>query len=170
MQAMQTKDFDLLPDLCDEFPDAVAVFETQFRSFGQHETFCGQAVTIKCFEDNSLVKKLVSTPGYGKVMVVDGGASMRRALIGDMLAEEAIANGWAGVVINGCIRDAATINQMAIGVKALGTMPIKTDKRGLGDQDVSIRFAGVTVNPGDWVYADLNGVLVSAEKLELTAN
>ncbi|REL29008.1 putative 4-hydroxy-4-methyl-2-oxoglutarate aldolase [Thalassotalea euphylliae] len=167
---MQTKDFDLLPDLCDEFPDAVAVFETQFRSFGQHETFCGQAVTIKCFEDNSLVKKLVSTPGYGKVMVVDGGASMRRALIGDMLAEEAIANGWAGVVINGCIRDAATINQMAIGVKALGTMPIKTDKRGLGDQDVSIRFAGVTVNPGDWVYADLNGVLVSAEKLELTAN
>ena len=167
---MQTKDFDLLPDLCDEFPEAVAVFETQFRSFGQHETFSGQAVTIKCFEDNSLVKKLVGTPGHGKVMVVDGGASMRRALIGDMLAEEAIANGWAGVVINGCIRDAATINQMAIGVKALGTIPIKTDKRGLGDQDITIRFAGVTVNPGDWVYADLNGVLISAEKLELAAN
>ncbi|REL31725.1 putative 4-hydroxy-4-methyl-2-oxoglutarate aldolase [Thalassotalea euphylliae] len=167
MQTIPTRDFDLLPDLCDHFPNDVNVFETQFNSYGQHQVFCGQAVTVKCFEDNSVVKKLVGTPGQGKVIVVDGGASMRRALIGDMLAEEAIANGWAGVVINGCLRDAATINQMAIGVKALGTIPIKTDKRGLGDQDIDIRFAGVTVKPGDWVYADLNGVLISAKKLEL---
>lgn len=158
---------DLLPDLCDQYPDQVNVFETQFQHYGQNSVFSGQAVTVKCFEDNSHVKSLVNTPGEGRVIVVDGGGSMRRALLGDMLAEAAVNNGWAGLVINGCIRDVATINTLAIGVKALGTIPIKTDKRGIGDQDITIRFAGVTIESGDWIYADLNGVLCSKTPLLL---
>lgn len=165
---MTTQPYDLLPDLCDEYPNDVAVLETQFNHYGQHQVFSGQAVTVKCFEDNSVVKQLVSTPGNGKVIVVDGGGSMRRALLGDMLAEAAVNNGWAGLVINGCIRDVTTINTLAIGVKALGTTPIKTDKRNIGDQDITIRFAGVTINSGDWVYADQNGVLISVKPLTLT--
>lgn len=165
---MTNQTYDLLPDLCDEFPDEVSVFETQFNHYGQHQVFSGQAVTVKCFEDNSVVKQLVNTPGNGQVIVVDGGGSMRRALLGDMLAEAAVKNGWAGLVINGCIRDVTTINTLAIGVKALGTTPIKTDKRNIGDQDITIRFAGVDVNSGDWIYADQNGVLVSKTKLELS--
>ena len=165
---MKNQTYDLLPDLCDQFPEEIAVFEAQFNHYGQHQVFFGQAVTVKCFEDNSVVKQLVNTPGNGQVIVVDGGGSMRRALLGDMLAEAAVDNGWAGLVINGCIRDVTTINTLTIGVKALGTTPIKTDKRNIGDQDIKIRFAGVDVNSGDWIYADQNGVLVSKTKLELT--
>lgn len=163
---MKNSGFDLLPDLCDQYPEHVNVFECQFKHYGMQGTFFGQAVTVKCFEDNSVVKKLVNTPGNGKVIVVDGGGSTRRALLGDMLAEAAVRNGWAGLVINGCIRDVATINGLAIGVKALGTTPIKTDKRDIGDLNIPIRFAGVNVREDDWVYADFNGVLVS--QVELT--
>jgi len=162
------KNFDLLPDLCDLYPDEVSVFETQFQHYGQQLTFSGPVVTVKCFEDNSLIKALVNEPGNGRVIVVDGGGSMRRALLGDMLAEAAVRNGWAGLVINGCIRDVATINTLSIGVKALGTTPIKTEKRNLGDQGKTIRFSGVTITPQDWVYADLNGVLIAPRSLPLT--
>ncbi len=163
---MNKDTLDLLPDLCDLFPERVNVFECQFNHYGQHQLFYGQAVTVKCFEDNSVVKKLVNTPGNGKVIVVDGGGSTRRALLGDMLAEAAVANGWSGLVINGYIRDVATINTLALGVKALGTTPIKTDKRDIGELNVPIRFSGVTVTQGDWVYADQNGVLISKEELK----
>ena len=129
--------------------------------------FSGQAVTVKCFEDNSIVKKLVNSPGHGRVIVVDGGGSIRRALLGDILAEAAVTNGWSGLVINGAIRDVATINTLPLGVKALGASPIKTVKRGLGDLNTSIRFSGVTIENNDWVYADLNGVLVSKSELAL---
>lgn len=156
---------DLLPDLCDQYPDDVNVLECQFNDYGQQKIFSGQAVTVKCFEDNSIVKELVNQAGHGKVLVVDGGGSTRRALLGDMLAEAAVDNGWAGLVINGCIRDVATINSLAIGVKALGTTPIKTDKRGLGDLNLPVRIAGVTIEPDDWVYADENGVLTSTKQL-----
>lgn len=158
---------DLLPDLCDQYPESVNVFECQFQHYGQQAMFYGRAVTVKCFEDNSVVKKLVNTQGNGKVIVVDGGGSTRRALLGDMLAEAAVKNGWAGLVINGYIRDVATINALNIGVKALGTTPIKTDKRDIGDLNIPIRFSGVDINEGDWVYADLNGVLVSQVELSL---
>ena len=158
---------DLLPDLCDQFPLQVNVFETQFQHYGLHNVFSGQAVTVKCFEDNSLVKALVATPGNGRVIVVDGGGSMRKALLGDMLAEQAVKNNWAGFIINGCIRDVATINQLAIGVKALGVVPVKTEKKGIGEQDITIRFAGVTLDSGDWCYADLNGALTSKTPLNL---
>lgn len=153
------------PDLCDDHEGKVAAFELQFQHFGQHKHFSGEAVTVKCFEDNSLVKQLVNTPGNGRVIVVDGGASMRRALLGDMLAEAAVKNGWSGLVINGCIRDVQVINTLAIGVKALGTHPMKTDKRGEGQQDIQVAFGGVKIDSGNYIYADENGVIVANEPL-----
>lgn len=153
------------PDLCDDHEGSVAAIELQFQHYGLHKYISGEAVTVKCFEDNSLVKQLVNTPGNGRVLVVDGGGSMRRALLGDMLAEAAVNNGWSGLVINGCIRDVQVINTLALGVKALGTHPMKTDKRGEGQQDISIAFGGVEINSGDYIYADENGVVVAKHKL-----
>lgn len=159
---------DLLPELCDQFPELVQVVEPMFANFGGRETFGGEIVTIKAYEDNSLVREQVAQPGQGKVLVVDGGASMRRAMLGDMLAEKAEINGWEGIIIYGCIRDVNAISQLDLGVQALGSHPMKTDKRGLGDLNVPLTFGGVTFTPGQYVYADNNGVLVSPEKLELT--
>lgn len=156
---------DLLPDLCDEFPDQVNVLQPLFSHFGSKPIFYGKVVTIKCFEDNSLVKSTLATPGKGKVLVVDGGGSNRRALLGDMIAKDAVKNGWEGVVIFGFIRDVGEINTLDIGVKALGACPIKTDKRGLGDKDLLVEFAGTTISPGQMLYADLNGVVISDSAL-----
>ncbi|GHA15867.1 putative 4-hydroxy-4-methyl-2-oxoglutarate aldolase [Arenicella chitinivorans] len=153
------------PDLCDDFPDDVRVLDSLFQNYGGLSAFCGPAVTIKCFEDNSVVKQLVDTPGDGRVIVMDGGGSLRRAILGDMLAEKAAQNGWSGLLINGCIRDCVEIANTHLGVKALNTHPMKTEKRGLGDLDVPVTFAGQTIYPGEWVYADLNGVVVSSEQL-----
>ncbi|WP_210395222.1 ribonuclease E activity regulator RraA [Motiliproteus sediminis] len=158
---------DLLPDLCDQFPELVQVVEPMFANFGGRETFGGEIVTIKAFEDNSLVRTQVAEPGRGKVLVVDGGGSLRRAMLGDMLAEKAAGNGWEGIIIYGCIRDVNAIGETDLGVQALATHPMKTDKRGLGDLNVPVTFGGVTFRPGDYVYADNNGVLVSPEPLQL---
>ena len=155
----------LTTDLCDEHPDFVRVVEPLFTNYGGKVCFGGEIVTVKCHEDNSVVKETAGTPGQGKVMVVDGGASMRRALLGDMIAENAVKNGWAGFIIYGCIRDVDAIHSLDIGVQALGTIPLKTDKRGIGDRNVSVTFGGVTFNPGEFVYADNNGIIVSAEPL-----
>jgi regulator of ribonuclease activity A len=152
------------PDLTDAHPDAAAV-ELQFTSFGSITQFCGQAVTIKCHEDNSLVKQCVAEPGEGRVIVVDGGGSLRRALLGDMLAEQAASNGWAGLVINGAIRDVDEIAATAIGVQALGRCALKTEKLGVGQRDVPITFGGVSIAPGDYVYADNNAVIISSRPL-----
>lgn len=152
------------PDLSDAAPEARAV-QLQFFNYGQIKQFGGQAVTIKCHEDNSLVKECAGEPGEGRVIVVDGGGSQRRALLGDMLAEKAAANGWSGLVINGVIRDVDEIGVTALGVQALGTCPIKTDKLGAGQRDIAIEIGGVTIAPGDFVYADNNGVLVSKTAL-----
>lgn len=156
---------DLLPDLCDEHADKVTVLEPLFRDFGGEHIFWGQVVTVRCYEDNSRVRELVASPGTGKVLVVDGGAMVRRALLGDQLAEKAVENGWEGIVINGAIRDAGAISTMALGVKALATCPIKTEKRGLGDVGIPLSFAGATIYPGDFIYTDINGILVSREPL-----
>tara|TARA_B110000908_G_C10087633_1_gene372483 strand:+ start:36 stop:512 length:477 start_codon:yes stop_codon:yes gene_type:complete len=153
------------PDLCDQYPELVQAVEPMFSNFGGRESFGGQVVTVKCFEDNSRVKELVSTPGEGRVMVVDAGGSMRRACLGDMLAEKASANGWSGIIIYGCIRDVDEIMATDIGVQALGVHPIKTDKKGIGEIDITVTFGGVTFNSGDYVYADNNGIIVSPEKL-----
>lgn len=154
-------------DLCDHFQDIVEIAEEPFGDFGGRPCFCGVIETVKAFEDNSKVKECLAQPGDGKVLVVDGGGSMRRAMLGDMLAASAVKNGWAGVLVNGCIRDSADIATMDIGVKALGTHPCKTEKQGLGRHNVAVRFAGVTFQPGHYLYADEDGVLVSAKPLEL---
>ena len=153
------------PDLCDEFPEEVRVVEPMFNSFGGISTFSGEIVTVKCFEDNSLVKENASKDGYGKVMVVDGGGSLRRALLGDLIAKDAVKNGWEGFVIYGCIRDVDIITMLDLGVKALDTVPLKTEKKGVGELNIPVTFGGVTFRPGEYVYADNNGVIVSSEKL-----
>ncbi len=157
----------LTPDLCDAYPDQVHVLEPMLFNFGGKESFGGEIVTIKCFEDNSVVKSTAATPGTGKVMVVDGGGSMRKALLGDMIAENAANNGWEGFIIYGCIRDVDIIGSLALGVQALASIPLKTDKRGIGDLNIPVTFGGITFNPGEYVYADNNGVLVSAKALQM---
>jgi len=153
------------PDICDDFEGQVRVLDPVFNNYGGLDSFFGEAVTIKCFEDNSVVKKLVGTEGKGRVIVMDGGGSLRRAILGDMLAEKAASNGWAGLVINGCIRDCDEIAQIDLGVKALNTHPMKTEKRGLGDLNASVTFAGQTIEPGDW---DNNGIVVSKAELSIS--
>jgi len=152
-------------DLCDQFEEQLQVAAPVFRDFGGAKSFCGEIVTIKAFEDNSLVRECVAEPGSGKVLVIDGGGSLCRAMLGDLLAEKAVKNSWSGVIVHGCIRDSAAIGGMALGVKALATNPLKTEKRGLGDRNVVVRFAGVTFQPGHHVYADVDGVVVSAQAL-----
>jgi regulator of ribonuclease activity A len=153
-------------DLSDEFGDEVQVCQSVFRDFGGLRRFAGPAATLKCFEDNSLVRELVAEPGEGRVLIVDAGGSMRRAVLGDLLAKKALDNGWRGFVIYGCIRDSFAIGTMAIGVKALGTIPLKTDKRGEGQRDVTVRFADVSFAPGAWIYADEDGILVAPRRLK----
>jgi regulator of ribonuclease activity A len=153
------------PDIADEYPDDVRALELELRNFGGLTQFSGAAVTVKCHEDNSLVKELVATHGEGRVIVVDGGGSRRRALLGDMLAEEAAANGWAGLVIHGVIRDVDQIAATRLGVQAMGTIPLKTEKLGVGQRDIPLNLGGVIIHPGDFIYADNNGVLVSRRKL-----
>ena len=153
------------PDLCDQYPQLVRVVEPMLSNFGGREQFCGPIVTVKCFEDNSMVKQLVGTPGDGRVIVVDAGGSLRRACLGDMLAEQAAENCWAGLIIYCCIRDIDHIMATDIGVQALGLHPMKTDKKGVGELDIAVSFGGVTFNPGEYLYADNNGVIVSVEPL-----
>ena len=153
------------PDLCDQYPELVRVVEPMLSNFGGREQFCGQITTIKCFEDNSLVKQLVGTSGEGRVIVVDAGGSLRRACLGDMLAEQAASNGWAGLIIYGCIRDVDQIRATDIGVQALGVQPMKTDKKGVGELNIPVTFGGVTFAPKDYVYADNNGIILSAQPL-----
>ena len=156
---------DLLPDLCDEHEHKVEILAPIFKDFGAQTTFWGKVVTVRCFEDNSRVRELFATPGAGRVLVVDGGGSVNRALMGDQVAQTAIDNGWAGVVFYGAIRDAGAISTMALGVKALASCPMKTEKRGVGEVDIDVTFAGVTINSGDYLYADINGIIVSREAL-----
>ena len=154
------------PDLCDQYPHLVRVVEPIFSNYGGRERFWGPIVTVKCFEDNSKVKPLLGTPGLGRVLVVDAGGSMRRACLGDVLAEQGVANGWSGILMYGCIRDVDDIMALDIGVQALGVHPMKTDKKDIGEIDVAVTFAGVTFNPGDYCYADNNGIIVSSQPLE----
>ena len=156
---------DVLPDLCDEFPDRIRVVEPGFRNFGKRRYFHGPVSTIKCFEDNSLVADAVEEDGDGRVLVVDGGGSLRCGLLGDNLAAKASANGWAGIVIYGCIRDVDTIGEIDLGVQALATNPLKSVKRGIGLRDETVTFGGVDFVPHSYLYADNNGMIVAAEML-----
>lgn len=143
------------------------VVAPMFRAFGRRRAFWGRIATLKVFEDNSLVRQALESPGCGRVLVVDGGASQRCALLGDQLAKLAVDNGWVGIVIHGCIRDSKAINEMDLGVLALGTHPLKSVKKGAGDAEVAITFGGVTFSPGEFLYADEDGVIVSDAELAL---
>ncbi|MGP1628469.1 MAG: ribonuclease E activity regulator RraA [Giesbergeria sp.] len=138
-----------------------------FASYGGRHVFAGPVSTVKCFEDNVLVKAALDTPGEGRVLVVDGGGSLRRALVGGNLAAAAARNGWAGIVVDGCVRDAAELAAAAVGIRALGLMPLPTIKRGEGQRDVAIQVRGVWVRPGDWLYSDEDGMVVSTVALHM---
>lgn len=150
------------PDLCDDHPDEVRVLAPLFRTFGGRESFFGQAVTVRCHEDNSRVKELVGTPGEGRVMVVDGGGSTAKALLGDLLGQAAADNGWAGLVIHGAVRDVEILRTIDLGVQAVASIPLRSTRLGAGEVGLDVAFGGVTISPDDWVYADANGVVVSS--------
>ena len=156
-----------VPDICDDYIDEISVLEPLFSNFGGKRRFNGEVVTIKCFEDNSLVRDAGGSEGRGGVLVVDGGGSLRRALLGDMLAASAAENGWQGLRINGCVRDVEILETIDLGVKALNSHPVKTDKRGEGQLDINVTFAGATIRPGHYLYADANGVVVAVRNLEI---
>ncbi|MEM7054931.1 MAG: ribonuclease E activity regulator RraA [Pseudomonadota bacterium] len=154
------------PDLCDANPDQVrVVIGLQWQSFGGRPAFGGPLETVRCFEDNSFVKRHLQTPGQGKVLVVDGGGSLRHALIGDRIAEMARDHDWAGVIIHGACRDVNELAKLDIGIFALGSVPIKSVRRGEGQLNIPVNFGGVAFHPGDYVYADSNGVIVSEQQL-----
>ena len=156
------------PDIYDAYEGEVDVVEAQFRGFGRVESFYGPCATIKCFEDNRLVRQASQSAGQGRVLVVDAGGSMRVAMMGDVLAANCLKNGWAGAVIFGVVRDTPQINQLEFGVKALGTTCRKAGPNDLGGAvEVSVCFGNVSFKPGDWVYADADAVLVSAKELKL---
>lgn len=149
-------------DLYDIHEDTARVPNVQWTDFGGRPSFSGEAVTARCHEDNSVVKRLAAQPGAGKVLVVDGGASLRCALLGDMIAHNAVENGWEGIVILGAVRDRLALATMDIGIKALGTTPRKSVRRDVGDIDIAIEIGGAAILPGDRIYADADGILVLA--------
>lgn len=150
-------------DLCDAYADTLQIAEPMLGDFGGHEAFHGPITTVKVFEDNVLVRRALEEAGEGRVLVVDGGGSLRCALLGDRLAAMAADHGWAGVVVYGCIRDSAEIAGIPLGVKALTTHPMKSFKRGEGQRDTAVRFAGVSFEPGHYLYVDADGIVASHE-------
>ncbi|MFT5132093.1 MAG: regulator of ribonuclease activity A [Gammaproteobacteria bacterium] len=152
-------------DLYDQFGDKIQVALPMFRDYGYRKIFNGTISTLKVHEDNALVRSALEEEGDGRVLVVDGGGSLRCALLGDMLAKIGLDNAWQGIIIYGCVRDSAIIAGMDIGVKALNTNPKKSIKKGIGERDIPVEFANVKFVPGDYIYADEDGILVANEKL-----
>jgi regulator of ribonuclease activity A len=152
-------------DLCDAYPALVQVAEPGFREFGARSKFSGRIDTVQVFEDNALVRQVLESAGEGRVLVVDGGGSLRCALVGGRLASLAQANGWAGLLINGSIRDAAELRQVTVGIRALGTVPRRSGKDGKGKRGGNVAFAGVAFSPGRFLYADEDGILLAERDL-----
>ena len=157
-------------DICDDneaklSTGDISVLPPLFLCFGQQVKFCGTARTVKVFEDNVLVRAALETAGHGQVLVVDGGGSMRCALVGGNLGKLAEKNGWAGIVVNGCVRDSDELNACNVGIRALATHPKRSIRQGLGESDIPVLIAGVEIHSGDWIYADADGVVVSREQL-----
>ena len=156
-------------DLCDAHEEdtsgAFRVLPPVFRDFGVAARFSGPVATVSCLEDNSRIREAVNSPGEGRVLVVEGGGSVRRALVGGNLAAAAARNGWAGIVVDGAVRDAAELSAAGIGIKALALMPLRSVKRNQGERDLAVEIQGVPVRPGDWLYADEDGIVVSAAPL-----
>jgi regulator of ribonuclease activity A len=149
-------------DLVDDIGPDVRSCDVQFRQFGARTQFAGPITTVRCLEDNGLLKSVLSTPGEGGVLVIDGAGSLHTALVGDLIAELAHSNGWAGLVIHGAVRDAAALRGIDLGIKALGTNPRKSSKIGAGERDVTVSVGGVTFVPGDIAYSDDDGIVVVA--------
>jgi regulator of ribonuclease activity A len=147
-------------DLVDEIGPDVRSCDVQFRQFGRRPQFAGPISTVRCFQDNALLKSVLSQPGAGGVLVIDGAGSLHTALVGDVIAELARSNGWAGLVVHGAVRDAATLRGIDIGIKALGTNPRKSTKTGAGERDVEVSLGGVTFVPGEAAYSDDDGIVV----------
>ena len=154
------------PDLCDRFGDRVAVAEPVFRDVGGRASFAGEIETVRVLEDNALVRSVLESEGRGRVLVVDGGGSRRCALVGGRLAALAAANGWSGLVVNGCVRDVAEIAEAGVGVKALAACPRPPSKSGAGERGVPVTFAGVTFTPGHAIWGDLDGLVTGEPGLE----
>jgi len=148
-------------DMCDRDGDTLRIAEPVFRHYGLRTAFKGPVATVKVFEDNVLVRAQLEQPGGGRVLVVDGGGSLRCALVGDQMARLALENGWSGIIVYGCIRDAAEIAAMDIGVRALNTHPLRSTKRGEGQAGIPVHFAGVTFTPGALLYADIDGIVIA---------
>ena len=147
-------------DLYDEYEEQLQSCDLQLRQYGGRRVFAGEVVTVRCREDNALVKQVLGTPGEGRVLVVDGGGSLHTALMGDLIAASAVQNGWAGVVINGAVRDVAALAELDLGIKALGSNPRKSAKTGAGDRDVVVSFGGATFTPGARLVSDDDGVVI----------
>ena len=152
-------------DLCDEHSDQLSIVAPMFMPYGGRAAFYGQIRTLKVFEDNALVRQTLSTPGNGNVLVVDGGGSMRCALVGDQLALLAQQNNWSGVVVYGCVRDSVAMQTMDVGIRALNTHPLRSQRKGSGEGDIAVAFGGVKFTPGHWLYADADGIVISATAL-----
>ena len=148
-------------DLCDAYADRLQICEPLFQPYGGVTAMHGVVSTVRCFEDNSRIKEAVEGPGQRRILIVDGGGSRRHALFGGNLGKAAVKNGWAGVIIYGCIRDSAELGGMKLALRALGTMPLRSEKRGDGERDVPVRFAGVAFRPGDFAYVDEDGIIVA---------
>ena len=153
------------PDIIDSYPDLKTLID--FQHFGGEKAFHGRVKTVKCFEDNSFVKKVLSNPSDSEVLIVDGGSSKHCALLGDLLAQMAKNNGWSGIIINGYVRDIEILRNIEIGVMAMGSCPRKSEKKNQGDKDVEISINEIMINPGNWCYADENGVLISERELKI---
>jgi regulator of ribonuclease activity A len=154
-------------DISDKLHPDVQYLKPIYKSYGAKTSFSGRIVTVKCYEDNSLVETALRTNGKDSVLVIDAGGSMNCAMLGDKRVTDAINNEWEGILVHGLIRDSATINSMEIGVRALGVCPLKSVKKGVGDSNITVNFSGVTFNPGEYLYADEDGVIVIKEKAYL---
>lgn len=160
-------DFPATADICDSNPSA-QVADPNFRDYGGIGRFFGPVETVRCFEDNSMVRQALELPGVGRILVVDGGGSMRCALVGDQLGALAVANGWAGIVVEGCVRDTAALRQLPLGVRALGSNPMRGARRGQGQMSVMVRIGRMDVRSGWWLYADDDGIVTVPEPIHLT--
>ncbi|AXN03049.1 ribonuclease E activity regulator RraA [Vibrio anguillarum] len=153
--------------LCDIYLDQVDVVEPMFSNFGGSASFAGQLTTIKCFEDNGLIREVLEQDGLGRVLLIDGGGSLRRALIDAELAALAEENEWEGIVVYGCVREVDELEEMSIGIQALASIPVGVSNQGIGEVDVPVNFGGVTFLPEDYLYADNTGIILSPEPLNV---
>ncbi|MCW8329614.1 ribonuclease E activity regulator RraA [Photobacterium sp. SDRW27] len=154
-------------ELCDIYLDQVDVVEPMFSSYGGRSSFGGQVTTIKCFEDNGLIRDVLQQSGVGRVLLIDGGGSLRRALVDAEVAQLAASNEWEGLIVYGCVRHVDDLDELEVGIQAMASIPVGADQQGIGEVDIAVNFGGVTFLPEDHIYADSTGVILSPEPLDI---